>query len=413
MWQAGQSDNFIQRKNIMQQDAISPPVVWPAKTTQVPKEIFIREDIYQEELKRIFRGPEWFPVAHASEVPNKGDFKTCLVGEVPLLVTRDQDGEVHVFYNACSHRGVQLETRAFGNRRLFECPYHRWSFSAKGELVGCPLRPGDSVGFDKANYPLSEPRVAILHGLVFVTMSEEAPSLEEFLGGYEDKLVNVMGGDGRLRLLGYHKLMLNANWKTYHDNDAWHAPLLHTAFRLLNWQGGKGLQFANARGHRGFESQLSAVNDGRTLLSDTTLIKYRGGELNEKGSCSLHLFPLFSAVKHLDTIGLRFVNPCGVDHTELVFAYFGREEDDEEMTAHRVRQSSNLLGPCGMVSMEDAAVFHRMHIGSRTPGMQTFQKGVKDEYAMPVEFSQNDEAPNILSWEYYREVMGFEKGSRA
>jgi phenylpropionate dioxygenase-like ring-hydroxylating dioxygenase large terminal subunit len=391
---------------------LSPPVTWPAKATEVPKEIFVREDIYQEELRRIFRGPEWFPVAHASEIPNNGDFLTRNVGDVPMLVTRDQDGEPQVFFNSCSHRGAQVETAAFGNKRMFQCPYHRWTFNGKGALVGCPLQPGDAVGFERANYPLRRPRMAIVHGLVFVTLGSDAPSLEVFLDGYEDKLVNVMGGDGSLRLLGYHKSMLNANWKTYHDNDAWHAPLLHTAFRLLNWQGGKGTQFANARGHRGFESQLK-VPDGRTLLSDPTLIEYRGGDLGQKGSCSLHLFPLFAAVKHLDTIGLRFVNPCGVDQTELVFAYFGREEDDEAMTRHRVRQSSNLLGPCGMVSMEDAAVFQRLHIGSRTPGMQVFQKGVTDEYAMPVSFSQNDESPNILSWEYYREVMGFEKGSRA
>lgn len=395
----------------MEHNPIWPPVVWPARATQVPKDIFVREDVYQEELKRIFRGPEWFPVAHVSEVPDIDDFKTCVVGEVPLLVARDPQGEVHVHYNACSHRGAQLETRAFGSRRLFQCPYHRWSFNAKGELVGCPLQPGDSVGFEKANYPLGKPRMGIVHGLVFVTMSEEAPSLEVFLDGYEEKLSNVMGGDGRLKLLGYHKSLLNANWKTYHDNDAWHAPLLHTAFRLLNWQGGKGAQFADHRGHRGFESQLS-VPDGRSLLSDPTLIEYRGGNMAEKGSCSLHLFPLFAAVKHLDTIGLRFVNPRSVDQTELIFAYFGREDDDEAMTKHRARQSSNLLGPCGMVSMEDAAVFQRLHIGSRTPGMQVFQKGVKDEYAMPTEFSQNDESPNILSWEYYREVMGFEKGAR-
>jgi anthranilate 1,2-dioxygenase large subunit len=396
----------------MQSASFSPPITWPAKATQVPKEIFVREDIYQEELRRIFRGPEWFPVAHAAELPNKGDFKTCTVGDVPLLVTRDDEGELHVFYNSCSHRGAQVETRSYGNSRLFQCPYHRWSFSAKGKLVGCPLKPGDSIGFEKENYPLARPRMGIVHGLVFVTLGDAGPSLEVFLDGYEDKLANVMGGDGRLRLLGYHKSLLNANWKTYHDNDAWHAPLLHTAFRLLNWQGGKGIQFANARGHRGFESQLS-VPDGRSLLNDPTLIEYRGGNLNEKGSCSLHLFPLFAAVKHLDTIGLRFVNPRGVDQTELVFAYFGREDDDDAMIRHRVRQSSNLLGPCGMVSMEDAAVFQRLHIGSRTPGMQTFQKGVKDEYAMPTDFSQNDESPNILSWEYYREVMGFEKESRA
>jgi phenylpropionate dioxygenase-like ring-hydroxylating dioxygenase large terminal subunit len=391
----------------MQSASISPKLAWPRKVTQVPKEIFVREDIYQEELRRIFRGPEWFPIAHASELPNPGDFKTCFVGEVPLLVTRDDDNELHAFYNSCAHRGAQLETRGSGNSRNFQCPYHRWNFSNKGRLIGCPLKAGDAIGFAKENYPLAEPRVGIVHGLIFVTLDDKGPTLTAFLDGYEDKLANVMGGDGRLRLLGYHKLMLNANWKTYHDNDAWHAPLLHTAFNLLNWQGGKGRQFANARGHRGFESQLS-IPQGQTFLADRSLIDYKGGDLS-KGSCSLHLFPLFAAVKHLDTIGLRFVNPRGVDRTELHFAYFGREDDDEEMIRHRVRQSSNLLGPCGMVSMEDAAVFQRLHIGSRTPGMQVFQKGVKDEFAMPVDFSQNDESVNILSWEYYRRVMGFEK----
>jgi phenylpropionate dioxygenase-like ring-hydroxylating dioxygenase large terminal subunit len=392
---------------IMQCIELSPPITWPAKATEVPKEIFVREDIYREELRRIFRGPEWFPVAHACEIPNPGDFKTCNVGDVPLLVTRDQDGEPHVFYNSCSHRGAQVETATSGNKRMFQCPYHRWTFNGKGQLVGCPLKPGDSVGFERENHPLVEVRTGIVHGLIFVTLSRDAPTLEVFLDGYEDKLANVMGGDGCLRLLGYHKLLLNANWKTYHDNDAWHAPLLHTAFRLLNWQGGKGRQFANDRGHRGFESQLS-VPQGQTMLSDGSLIEYRGGDLS-RGSCSLHLFPLFAAVKHLDTIGLRFVNPRSPNETELHFAYFGREEDDAAMTRHRIRQSSNLLGPCGMVSMEDAAVFQRLHIGSRTPGMQIFQKGVKDEYAMPSDFSQNDESVNILSWEYYRRVMGFAK----
>lgn len=399
----------------MQNTPIWPPVVWPAKATEVPKDLFVREDIYQEELRRIFRGPQWLPVAHVSEVPHIDDFKTCVVGDVPLLVTRDPEGEVHVHYNSCSHRGAQLETRAFGNKRLFQCAYHRWSFNAKGELVGCPLQPGDAVNFERARFPLLKPRMGIVHGLIFVTLSDEAPPLDEFMDGYEDKLANVMGGDGKLRLLGYHKSLLNANWKTYHDNDGWHAPLLHTAFRLLNWAGGKGRQFANARGHRGFESPLT-VPDGRVLLSDPSLIEYRGGagkQSDEAGSCSLHLFPLFAAVKHLNTIGLRFVNPRSVDQTELIFAYFCREEDDPALALHRARQASNLLGPCGMVSMEDAAMFQRLHIGSRTPGMQVFQKGVKDEYdAKPTEFSQNDESPNILSWEYYREVMGFEKGSR-
>ncbi|MDH2235040.1 aromatic ring-hydroxylating dioxygenase subunit alpha [Pigmentiphaga sp. GD03639] len=394
----------------MEESGVWPPLKWPAKVTEVPKEIFVREDIYQEELRRIFWGKEWFPIAHESEIPNVNDFKTCSLGEVPLIVVRDRDGIVRAHFNACTHRGAQLETAPFGNKRMFECPYHRWSFNPNGALVGCPIRPGDAAGFDKANYGLKGPRTELLHGLVFVTLNEEAPSLSEFMTGLEGQLANVMRGDGKLKLLGYHKSLLEANWKTYHDNDAYHAPLLHTAFRLLNWQGGRGKQFANDRGHRGFISEIS-VPDGKDVLSDPSLIEFRGG--NEKdGSCSIHLFPLFVGIRHLDTIGLRFVNPRGVNQTELVYAYFGREEDDAEMLKHRVRQSSNLLGPCGMVSMEDAAVFHRIHIGSRTPGMQEFQKGVTDPYELPRDFNQNDESPNVLSWEYYRKVMGFEKEAR-
>ena len=39
--------------------------------------------------------------------------------------------------------------------------------------------------------------------------------------------------EGRLSLLGYQRVVYNANWKTYFDNDFYHAPLLHTGFRLL------------------------------------------------------------------------------------------------------------------------------------------------------------------------------------
>lgn len=392
---------------IQETPTLARAVVWPEKVTHVPKQIFVREDVYREELTRIFYGAEWHPIAHASEIPNVGDFRTTALGEIPLLVTRDEEGEINVMYNSCSHRGAQVEVGSSGNKRRFECPYHRWSFSTRGELIGCSLKPGEAGSFSRANYPLAKPRIAIVHGLIFVSCSNEAPDIADYLGGYENKLLNAMGGTDSLKLLGYHRYVIHANWKTYHDNDGWHAPLLHAAFRMLNWQGGKGLQFANDRGHRGFESTLSPPT-GQTFLSDPSLIEFKSAD-PERGSCSLHLFPLFSAVRHMDSIGLRFINPLSVDKTQLSFAYFGHEDDSEEMLQHRIRQSSNLLGPCGLVSIEDAAVFQRLHIGSFAPGDQIFQKGVVDDYTVPSEFDQNDEAVNILSWEHYRHVMGFSK----
>ena len=79
------------------------------------------------------------------------------------------------------------------------------------------------------------------------------------------------------------------------------------------------------------------------------------------------------------------------------------------MVRHRLRQSSNLLGPSGLVSAEDASIFHRVHIGNHTPGNAVFQKGVKNKRSMPEKMAQNDETGQLLRWDYYREIMGFQR----
>ena len=65
-------------------------LTWPKNFNEVPKAAFTRKDIYAEEMKRIFFGQEWHPVAHESELPNPGDFKTFRLAGVPLLIARDR-----------------------------------------------------------------------------------------------------------------------------------------------------------------------------------------------------------------------------------------------------------------------------------------------------------------------------------
>lgn len=389
-------------------DALS--LEWPRNYNEIPKAAFTRKDIYGEEVKRIFHGEEWHPVAHESELPEPGDFKTLRMAGIPLLVARDDAGEVRVFYNACSHRGNQLETAVMGNRSEFECPYHRWLFNTKGELVGCP-NPREFVpGFNKSDYPLAQPRFDSFYGLIFVTFSSRTEPLAEFIGGADNTLRELLGGDGRLKLLGYQKVRYDTNWKSYTDNDGYHAPLLHQAFSMLNWQGGKGRQFAVTKhGHICFESALS-VASGPTVLKDADLIAFKGQDPSV-GSRIVSLFPTFVSTKHLDVINLRFASPIDEETTEVHYAYFAHQDDDAEMLRHRLRQSSNLLGPCGLISMEDASIFHRIHIGNHTPGNAIFQKGVRDRSKLDSEFLQNDESGNLPRWEYYRSVMGFERAA--
>jgi len=380
-------------------------ISWPAKVNEIPKEIFDREDIYQLELEKIFYGPEWHPVAHAGEIPDPGDFKTINVGERPILVVRGDDGQIRTFYNSCSHRGNLLETRVSGNAVEFECPYHRWLFDNSGALRGAPGDDDFSPSYCKEEMGVPAIRSAEYLGLIFVTCSDDTPELEGYLGRMKKALAITFNGDGRLKLLGYQKVLYDVNWKAYVDNDGYHAPLLHAAFKLLNWQGGQGEQYATANGHMGFESELK-VPTGTDFLHDPSLIEFKGTE-SSKGSAIAGTFPITVITKHMDMINIRFAFPRGVGKTEVHYGYYSHEDDNEEMIRHRIRQSSNLLGPTGLVSMEDASIFSRIHRGNHTPGNAIFQKGVKHEDRIWYDFKQNDEAGNLPRWEHYRKSMGF------
>ena len=82
---------------------------WPeAGIHHVPYWIYTDPGIYQREMERIFCGKSWNYVALGAEVPNPGDYKRSWVGDRPVVVTRDQGGEINVVVNRCAHRGVQF-----------------------------------------------------------------------------------------------------------------------------------------------------------------------------------------------------------------------------------------------------------------------------------------------------------------
>jgi phenylpropionate dioxygenase-like ring-hydroxylating dioxygenase large terminal subunit len=389
-------------------EAAAQPVhlTWPARYSQLPKEVFHRQDIYQLELERIFYGPEWHPVAHAAELPNPGDFKTFRIGEVPILILRGDDHQVRVFFNSCTHRGTQLETRVRGHAAEFECPYHRWLFNNRGDLLACPGLERFPAAFDKQDYGLRQLRSGEYMGLIFATMSREVPELDGYLGETKPFLATILGGDGRLHLLGYQKVCFATNWKEYNDNDGYHAPLLHRAFRLLRWQGGSGTFLATNRGHLAAGAELRESANAE-FLNDPSIVAFRDRRV-EPRSTVLALFPMTVIVKHCDVINVRFAFPVSVDEVEIHYAYFSHADDDPEMLRHRLRQSSNLLGPSGLISLEDGAVFNRLHRGDGTPGTVSFQKGVVSYDQPPGStFGQNDESGNMAKWEYYIKVMGF------
>jgi phenylpropionate dioxygenase-like ring-hydroxylating dioxygenase large terminal subunit len=391
-----------------ERDSGGPQVRWPREFNVLPKEVFHRRDVYEKELDRIFYGEDWHPIAHRAEVPNPGDFKTLFIGEAPVLILHGSDGQIRVFYNSCPHRGTMLQTHTRGTTKKLECPYHRWQFSDMGKLTGVTGTEDFPPDFRKEDYGLRQIRSEEVFGLVFATCSDTASGLDHFLGEAKEYLGRAFFGDGRLRLIGYQKTMFATNWKEYGDNEGYHPPLLHRAFRLLRWQGGKGVNGVTVFGHRFVDAELSSPPTG--FLNDQSLVEFKDAKAPRR-SIITSFWPMTTIVKHMDVVNVRYAFPKSPDETECHYAYFGHADDDEATTRHRVRQASNLLGPSGFISLEDGAVFNRVHQGSYGLGTVAYQKGFSGTpIRAPYSGKQNDEAQNLVRWERYRNIMGFERG---
>ena len=165
-------------------------------------------------------------LAVTAELPKPGDFKTLEAAGVPVLVARGQDGVVRAFVNSCSHRGTAVATEPHGNARRFTCPYHGWTFTQKGELMG--IASAEDFGeIDKSCYGLPALPVIERAGLIWGILDPASTlSFDAFLAGY-DKLLEHFGFED------WHffesRVVPGPNWKIAYDGylDFYHLPVLH------------------------------------------------------------------------------------------------------------------------------------------------------------------------------------------
>lgn len=351
--------------------------VWPVEgLTRIPDWVYTDEFIYQREVERIFHGRSWNFVALEDEVRNPGDFIRSHVGPTPVVVSRAEDGTIHVFENRCLHRAAEFCRELHGNAKEFVCPYHQWSYDLKGNLAGVPFRRGVNgaggmpADFKTSEHGLKRLTVTTHRGVVFASYCADMEPLAEYLG--PDILAEFEATfDGRIpRVLGHYRHSLPGNWKLYHENlkDPYHATLLHTflvTFGLLV-AGNKSLMLADATGRHGV--MASAKSDASKIAADTKkeMRAYKEGmslsdprfmdfvdEFKSPWSVTMMtLWPNMIIQREMNTLGIRQIVPTGPNEFIMKWTMFGFEGDDEEMTRHRLRQG-NLMGPAGFLGLED------------------------------------------------------------
>ena len=85
-----------------------------SRIDRIPYWLYTDETIFAREMERIFCGRSWAYVGFAAELPEPGSFKTTVIGNRPVVICRNRDGDLHGFANRCAHRGVKFCRQRFG-----------------------------------------------------------------------------------------------------------------------------------------------------------------------------------------------------------------------------------------------------------------------------------------------------------
>jgi len=185
-------------------------------------------DVFAFECEQVFRR-HWWLVAPESTLAASGDYQAFKLLHWPLVVVRDQQGELRGFYNLCRHRAGPLVDDGCGRRRDFVCRYHGWRYACSGELLKTPGFEDAAIG-DPEAMGLLPIRVSCWNGLVFVCLDDSTPPLLDWLG---DIVAIAEGYDATAEMSYDGNVVKQAacNWKAYGDNscEGYHVGMVHQA----------------------------------------------------------------------------------------------------------------------------------------------------------------------------------------
>ena len=338
----------------------------------ISRRIFIEDEIYQEELERIFDRC-WLFLCHETQIPKPGDFITTYMGEDSVLVMRDTSGRVGAFLNVCPHRGNRLCRADNGNASAFICAYHGWTFGNDGNLKAVPnLQDAYYNDLNLSKWGLVQvAQLDIYKGLVFATFDKNAPSLMDYLGEmtwYLDSFFDRREGGVEV-IGGVHKWIIPCNWKLPAENfggDAYHVAWNHLSALTSGFtqapaarQTPGGGTLSPGNGHCilavGAEDYSSAAEEiiqryEESIRAETLS---RLGERLEKITPNVGtLFPHMSFLRG-SSRSFRVWHPKGPDKIEVISCQFVDKAAPQEIKDALRGTGLRAFGPSGVLEQDD------------------------------------------------------------
>ncbi len=222
-------------------DSILKPI---EQATGLPNLAYNNEAFFAHERDQVL-GKGWAGLWFASDLPKKGYVKPVDFMGLPLVILRNKQGEIKVFHNVCSHRGMLLVHEEMEVQGALRCKYHSWSYNLDGELKGTPHLGGIGQqkidGFNPCDHGLKPVRSAVWMDVIFINLSGDAPAFDDYVKPLTKKWDTFLGttGLGRMRAAVNGKgleIEVKSNWKLAVENycESYHLPWIHPSLNTYS-----------------------------------------------------------------------------------------------------------------------------------------------------------------------------------
>jgi choline monooxygenase len=304
----------------------------------------------------------WQWVGRADQVRQAGDYFTAEVLGEPLIVLRDDAGQLRAYANVCRHRAGKVASGC-GRARALRCAYHGWTYGLDGRLLGAREFDG-ARDWRKEDVRLPEMRAAEWGPFVFVSLDPAIAPLSQVLEPITAE-VRSHGYDLSEFRFGVRKhYEIGCNWKVYIDNyqEGYHIPAAHPAlFKELDYDQYRVDCFPGYSHHH---APIRRFEPGDPRIADRRYAT--GGE--EKRTLYYWVFPNWMINIYPDNLSINLVLPLGADRTLTVFEWYFTEEKRQRGEKWLQEEASF----SDIVQQEDIAICEAVQRGLRS---RTYDRG--------------------------------------
>ncbi|WP_437185185.1 aromatic ring-hydroxylating oxygenase subunit alpha [Planctomicrobium sp. SH668] len=278
-------------------------------TPALASQEYSSEESWKLERKFVF-GRSWHLVGTKTELARHGDYLSREILGVPVVI-RNFQGDLVALRNVFAHRQALLTTKASGRSESLKCPYHGWEYGADGltrKIPGAVNFPK----FDRPKYALDRFHLDSCGDLVFVRLSEEGPTLREWIGERFD-LLNGCFSTSRYHLATRFRFDYTANWKIPVENslESYHIPYVHPNTFHTDPAEANSSHFLHDTG-TSFTAKFHPPRMIDALLDRTEQVVLR--ILGEKGTGIYHHHHIFPnlLISHTDSTSfIQMIYPSG------------------------------------------------------------------------------------------------------